>query len=544
MSRQTVYLVGAGPGDPGLITLRGAEVLSEADVVVHDRLVHPRLLAMAPASAEMIDVGKRPGAHFDQNEINSLLVAKARAGLQVVRLKGGDPFVLGRGGEEAKSLKEAGVNFEIVPGVSSALAAPAYAGVPLTHRGISTSFTVLTGRSGKLDAGSIDWDAAARLGGTIVLLMAVANRGTIAGRLMDAGRDATTPVMAVEWGTWPAQRSVRTTLGSLASTDLSAPATIVIGDVAALDLAWIENRPLFGWSVAVTRDAAQSPDLASKLAAAGAEPVVVPLVSVERPSSLDHGVLDAAGTTAAYDWVVLTSANAARHFLTLLRDARSLAGTKIAAVGPATAEELIGHDLVPDLVPADHSAADLASALARETLPHGTTRALFPRSAQARRTLPEALRACGWSVDEVEVYRVEPVVPARSQLEALAATDAITFCSPSAVASYASLLRSGELPRHPPAQQPSTGGSRSSRRDRGGTAQEPCVHSGQEASRAQRLAYIGQTTAEAAAAEGLEIDVVAETQTTDGLVAALIEHAAGSTAARPRPPGGSTAGPC
>jgi uroporphyrinogen III methyltransferase/synthase len=518
-----------------LITLRGAEVLSQADVVVHDRLVHPRLLAIAPASVETVDVGKRPGAHFDQNEINSLLISKARTGLRVVRLKGGDPLVLGRGGEEAMALKEAGIDFEIVPGVSSAIAVPAYAGVPLTHRGVSTSFTVLTGRSGELDAGGIDWDAAAKLGGTIVLLMAVANRGAIAGKLIDAGRDASTPVMAVEWGTWPAQRCVRTTLGRLASTDLDAPATIVIGDVAALDIAWVEKRPLFGWSVAVTRDATQAPDLAAKLAASGAEPLLVPLVSVVPPASASQELLDAARSVSSYDWVVFTSANAAAHFLSLLRDARSLAGTKIAAVGPATTEELLRHSLAPDLVPSGHTAAELASALAQDTSPSDTTRALFPRSSIARRTLPEALRASGWIVDEVETYRIEPIVPASNQLAELARADAITFCSPSAVERYAELRDSGRLPERP--LRPGVDAEGSGRRGTRG----PWLQADRATHPRPVVACIGQTTADAATARGVEIDVVASAHTTDGLVAALIEHAQELMHRQPRSTGKTTA---
>ncbi len=503
----TVYLVGAGPGDPGLITLRGAELLSRAEVVVHDRLVHPRLLSMAPGSAELIDVGKKPGVPFDQAEINALLVSQARLGRCVVRLKGGDPFVLGRGGEEAQALKSAGISFEVVPGITSALAAPAFAGVPVTRRGVSTGFTVLTGRSGEYNTGELDWDAAAKLGGTIVLLMAVANREVIAERLLAAGRDPLTPVIAVEWGTWAAQRSVRTTLGGLAAAELCAPATIVIGDVAALDLSWIERRPLYGWSIAVTRDVAQAGELSNRLAGAGAEPILVPLLSIEPSSGTLRQLRDAAESLGSYDWVVFTSANSVESFLAHVRDARAFSGARIAAVGSATAAALKRHNLVADLVPQSYSAKDLASALVSDGRGKGASRLLFPRSARARENLGNALRQAGWTVDEVEAYRTEPIVPDASGLSELARATAITFCSPSAVASYVELLRTGML---------ASPGSAPVGYARGDRSEEP---------RRQILACIGPTTADAAAEEGLVIDVVARSHTVDGLVDALVERA-------------------
>ncbi|MDQ6910124.1 MAG: uroporphyrinogen-III C-methyltransferase, partial [Actinomycetota bacterium] len=245
--------MGAGPGDPGLLTVRGAEVLSSADVVIHDRLSELSLLDLAPEAAERIDVGKSPGAPIPQESINQLLVDRGRAGLSVVRLKGGDPFVFGRGGEEAEALLEAGVAFEVVPGITSAVAAPAYAGIPLTHRGLSTSFTVVTGHSRHSIDADIDWRAVAQTGGTIVVLMGVAHRREITGRLLDAGLPPSTAVAAVRWGTRPDQRTVRTTLSELPDVELEPPVTIVIGPVAALDLAWFEARPLFGRRIVVTR---------------------------------------------------------------------------------------------------------------------------------------------------------------------------------------------------------------------------------------------------------------------------------------------------
>src|SRR5688500_4003869 len=238
----TVYLVGAGPGDPGLLTVRGAEVLQRADVVVYDRLSVSSLLDLAPATAERISVGKTPrGPSTSQEEINALLVERGKAGQSVVRLKGGDPFVFARGGEEALALLEAGVLFEVVPGITSAVAVPAYAGVPLTHRGLSTSFTVVTGHEDPWAATETDREAVARVGGTIVVLMGVATRAAIADRLMAGGLAADTPVVSVQWGTRPEQRTARTTLASLGGADIDAPATLVIGAVAALDLAWFER---------------------------------------------------------------------------------------------------------------------------------------------------------------------------------------------------------------------------------------------------------------------------------------------------------------
>ena len=254
----TVYLVGAGPGDPELITRRGASLLARADVVVHDRLVPRALLDLAPAGALLLDVGKRPGGERRQDEINALLVEHGRAGRTVVRLKGGDPFVFGRGGEEAAALAAAGIAFEIVPGVTAAFAAPAYAGIPVTQRGMATSVTVVTGRVGEVGAGGVDWEALARAGGTLVVLMGMEHRAEIARRLMAGGRSPREPVSVVQWGTTAAQRAVRTVLADLAAAEVGAPATIVVGPVAGLDLAWFVPGPLAGRRVVVTRARTQS----------------------------------------------------------------------------------------------------------------------------------------------------------------------------------------------------------------------------------------------------------------------------------------------
>jgi uroporphyrinogen III methyltransferase/synthase len=350
----TVYLVGAGPGDPGLLTVRAAAVLARADVVVHDRLAEPSLLDLAPAGAERIDVGKAPGAPVAQAEINDLLVERGRAGAEVVRLKGGDPFVFGRGGEEALALAAAGVRFEVVPGITSAIAVPAYAGVPVTHRGLATSFTVVTGHSRHAVDTETHWESLAAVGGTIIILMGVAHRGEISRRLLAGGLDPATPVAAVTWGTRPAQRSIRTTLSLLATIPLQPPATIVVGAVAGLDLAWYEQGPLFGRTIVVTRARSQASDLTAQLAALGAEVIEAPTIAIAPPA--DDGVAlarAAAGVVdGRYAWVVFTSANAVSRLADLIPDARAWAGTRIAAVGPATAEALGSYRLIADLVPA------------------------------------------------------------------------------------------------------------------------------------------------------------------------------------------------
>src|SRR4051794_12449628 len=278
----TVNLVGAGPGDPGLLTRRGEALLRAADVVVYDRLASPALLQLARADAELIDVGKAPGrAAMSQEQINDVLVARGGAGKNVVRLKGGDPFVFGRGGEEAEACIAAGLPFEVVPGVTSAIAAAAYAGIPVTHRGVSTSFTVVTGHEdpakGHTDT---DWDALARAGGTLVILMGAGRIAEIAKALVAGGRADDTPVAAVRWGTRPEQRTIRATLGTIAAAGVESPSAIVVGDVAALNFAWFENAPLFGRMIVVTRAREQASELRVKLEALGAEVVELPAIAI------------------------------------------------------------------------------------------------------------------------------------------------------------------------------------------------------------------------------------------------------------------------
>ncbi len=476
----TVYLVGAGPGDPTLLTVKAARVLGAADVVVHDRLAEAVLLDLAPATAERVDVGKAPGGPVDQDAINALLVERGRAGQRVVRLKGGDPFVFGRGGEEALALAAAGVDFEVVPGVTSAVAVPAYAGVPVTQRGLSASFTVVTGHSRAAVDKETNWEALAAAGGTIVVLMGVAHRAEIARRLVAAGLDPATPVAAVSWGTRPEQRSARTTLAGLGRLDLDPPATIVIGAVAQVDAAWYERLPLFGRRVVVTRARAQASELSGRLRSLGARPLEVPTIAIGPAADGGAGLARAAGDleAGAYRWVVFTSANAVDPFLDHLHDARSFGGARIAAIGPGTAAALERWRLRPDLVPERFVAEGLL-----EVFPAGGGRVLLPRAAVARDALPAGLAARGWDVDVVEAYRTELQPAGREAHEAAASAHAVTFTASSTVEGYVAAA----LPVPPV------------------------------------VACIGPVTAATARRLGLDVTVEASPHTLEGLTAALAE---------------------
>ena len=432
----TVYLVGAGPGDPGLLTVRAAELLAAAEVVVHDRLAEASLLDLAPPSALRVDVGKSPGGPIDQEGINRLLVEHGRDGRHVVRLKGGDPFVFGRGGEEALALMEAGVPFEVVPGVTSAVAAPAYAGIPVTHRGLSTSFTVVTGHSRHSVDSEIDWTSLASAGDTIIVLMGVSHRAEIAKRLVEAGRPPTTPVACVRWGTRPDQRTIRTTLEGLGEASLEAPVAIVIGEVAALDLGWFERRPLFGRRVVVTRAREQSPTLVAALRAQGADVVEVPTISIAPPADGGAALAAAAARLSAhaYQWVAIASTNAVDALFTHLHDARQLGGVRVAAVGTATAGALRSHGVVPDLVPERANAESLVGAF--PTPPAAGGAVLLPQADRARPVLARGLAASGWQVEVVEAYQTVCAEVPPDRLERALAADAICFTSGSTVESW------------------------------------------------------------------------------------------------------------
>lgn len=481
----TVYLVGAGPGDPGLLTRRGAELLGLADVVVHDRLVDDAVLELARPQAERIDVGKTPGLVGAQQEaINALLIERGKLGHTVVRLKGGDPFVFGRGGEEAEALAAAGVEFEVVPGITSAVAVAAYAGVPVTHRGVSRSFTVVTGHSRSLGSDGVDWDALARAGDTIVVLMGVGHRAAIAEALLAGGRPPSTPVLAVQWGTRPEQVSIRGTLSGLGQLAIESPAILLIGEVASLNLAWFEKRPLFGRRIVVTRARHQASSLAEELRRNGAQPVMVPVIELAGPSDGGAGLARAAKRlgTGAYDWVVLTSANAVERLLAQLDDLRALGSSRLAAIGKATADALAAHHLRADLVPERFVAESLLEAF---PAPAGPGTVLLPQAAGARRVLAEGLAQRGWQVEVVEAYQTVPAQPSAQQLADAAGADAICFTSSSTVTNYLTVAGADRVP--------------------------PVV------------AAIGPVTAETARKSGLDVTVEATEHTIGGLVEALAD---------------------
>ena len=488
----TVYLVGAGPGDPGLLTVRGAALLARADVVVYDRLSVEALLDLAPPSAERISVGKAPGlVTMRQDQINELLVERGRSGATVVRLKGGDPFVFARGGEEAAALAEAGVPFEVVPGISSAIAAPAYAGIPVTMRHSSTSFTVVTGHEDPSvgEDGSVDWRAIARVGGTIVILMGVARIGRIAEELMAGGLPASTPAAAVRWGTRPEQVTVRATLGTLADQAIESPSVIVVGEVATHELTWFERRPLFGLRVVVTRTRAQASQLSAALREAGAEPLEVPVIEVADPLDGGAALAAAVGALSSYDWVVVTSPNGARRLLDAVAaggaDARAFGSTRLAAIGPATAAVLERGGLRADVLPERFVAESLLEAL---PAPSEGGRLLLARAEVARDVLPDGLRAAGWEVDVVDAYRTVAATLDESAATALAAADVVTFTSSSTVERFVEAFGRDAVP--------------------------PVV------------ACIGPITAATARDLGLSVDVEADVHTVPGLVHALLAWAA------------------
>ncbi len=482
----TVYLVGAGPGDPGLLTVRGDEVLRRADVVVYDRLSVEALLDLAPAGAERISVGKSPGqVTLPQEDINALLVEKGRFHATVVRLKGGDPFVFARGGEEAAALAAAGVPFEVVPGITSAIAVPAYAGIPVTLRHSSTSFTVVTGHEDPAagDDGTVDWQAIAKVGGTIVILMGVARIRRIADELVAGGLSPATPVASIRWGTRPEQSTVRATLATIADQPLATPSVIIVGEVAAVDLAWFERRPLAGQKVVVTRTRRQASQLTVALRALGADPIEVPVIEITDP--VDGGAALAAASDGLdrYDWVVITSPNGARRLLDTVRDARSFGGAKVAAIGPGTAAVLAAGGIAADLVPERFVAEELL-----EALPDGPGRLLLARAAVARDVLPDGLRARGWEVEVIDAYRTVPAPITDEQRAAVAAADVITFTSSSTVEHALAAFGADGLPA--------------------------------------TVACIGPITAATARERGLTVAVEASVHTIDGLTAALVEWAA------------------
>ncbi|MFQ5454745.1 MAG: uroporphyrinogen-III C-methyltransferase [Nitrospirota bacterium] len=414
MKRGKVYLVGSGPGDPKLITLRGIECIKSADVIIYDYLANERLLTYSKDSAEIIYVGKKGGDHtLPQYSINQLIIQKVKEGKIVARLKGGDPFVFGRGGEEAEELADAGMEFEIVPGVTSAIACPAYAGIPLTHRLFTSTAAFITGHEDPTkDDSNIAWDKIATGIGTLVFLMGMSNLSKIVKNLIRYGRDPRTPVALVRWGTLPEQKTVTGTLEDIVSlsekNNIRPPVVIIVGDVIKLKekLNWFEKRPLFGKKIVVTRAREQASAFADLLSLYGAEPIEFPTIQVVPPESwsdLDEAISKIEG----FDWIIFTSVNGVRYFIERLRankrDIRILKGIKICTIGPKTKDEIERYSISPDLVPAEYRAEAIIEQMGRKGI--RDKKILIPRAEVAREILPEELTRMGAVVEVKTAYK-------------------------------------------------------------------------------------------------------------------------------------------
>ena len=509
-----IYLVGSGPGDPGLFTLRGLRCLQEADAVVYDRLAPESLLRHARPDAECHYVGKKPGDEgaMKQEEINALLVDLGRAGKTVVRLKGGDPYVFGRGGEEALTLIGAGLPFEVVPGVTSGIAAPAYAGIPVTHRGLSTSVAFVTGHEDPTKGRSdVDWSRVADAADTLVLYMGVGRLREISAHLVSAGRTPETPVAVIRWGTVPEQRTVTGTLEDIADrveeANLKPPAITVVGEVVSLreaGLDWYERRPLFGRRVVVTRARAQAGELSAELEKLGAEILEFPTIEVRPPEDL--GPLDAAiRDLDSFDWLVFTSVNGVEAFVARLAhhglDLRAVPRkARIAAIGPATAERVREGGLRVDVVPREFRAEALIEELAAGEL--AGQRVLIPRARVAREILPERLRESGAEVVVPPAYESVPSSKGKDELAKRlngGELDCVTFTASSTVENFVGAF-----------------GEEESGRLLAGV----------------RIACIGPITAETARGHGIRVDAEAREYTISGLVEAVVDLFAADPAKR------------
>ena len=493
-----VYLVGAGPGDYRLISIKAVDCLKMADVVVYDRLADDRILQWAPDEAEYIYVGKASSNHtMKQEDINQLLVDKAAEGKCVVRLKGGDPFVFGRGGEEGLLLQQNGLPFEIVPGITSAISVPAYAGIPVTHRAVATSFAVVTGHEDPTKAKSnMRWEHLSTGVDTLVFLMGVANLPHITKKLIENGRPADTPAAVIRWGTKPEQRVLMTTVGTaaedVAKAQLKPPAIFIVGEVVRLreKLQWFDEpktHPLFGKTVLVTRARSQASKLTARLEQLGAKVIETPAIRLEAPADGYKALDEAIARLADYQWLIFTSANGVERFFDRLlaagRDARALGYAKLAAIGTATAEKLKQYGLMADVIPQEFRAEGIIEALKGKLPPHA--KILLPRAQEAREILPEKLRELGAAVDVAPAYQtVCGDVDGEALREQLAGgvIDLVTFTSSSTVRNLIQILGSAA-----PLQTVKT-------------------------------ACIGPVTADTARQNGVEPDMVADTYTIDGLV--------------------------
>ena len=453
-----VYLIGAGPGDPGLITVKGLECIKSADVVVYDRLASPRLLEHCRPGARCIYVGKKPDRHtLNQEEINSLLVEEASGGHIVARLKGGDPFVFGRGGEEAEELARRGIPFEVVPGVTSAVAVPAYAGIPVTHRDFTSTLAIITGNEDpEKEDSSIYWSKIATGAGTLVFLMGMGNLPAISEKLVQHGRPPQTPVALVRWGTRPEQRTLVGTLENIArlaaEAEFKNPAIIVVGEVVRLRdrLRWFENKPLFGKRVLVSRSREQASVLSRSIERLGGEPVEFPTISITDPP--DYAPMDTAiSRLGEYQWIVFTSVNGVKYFFNRLRhlerDIRDLYGARICAIGPQTKKSLEEMALRVEYVPTEYRAEEIVSGLKGKIKPGD--RVLLPRADIARQALPDGLTRLGAVVEEVNAYSTvagRGNVPLVAEQLAGGEIEIITFTSSSTVRNFVDLLGRERVP--------------------------------------------------------------------------------------------------
>ncbi len=506
MKTGKVYLVGAGPGDPELISVKGMNCLEKADVIVYDNLLDERLLDLASSDAERIYVGKAAGKHtLPQSEINQLLVNKAKEGKTVVRLKGGDPFVLGRGGEEAEILAQNSLPFEVVPGITSAVAVPAYAGIPVTHRGLASSFAVITGHEDPTKSGSsINWAKLATGVDTLIFLMGMENLPGIVNRLMEHGRPAQTPVAVIKDGTFPQQKTVTGILEDIVSkvkeSRLTSPAIIVVGNVVKLreKLRWFDNRPLFGKRILVTRARHQASALSRLLAERGAQPIELPTIDIRTAS--DSTALDQAiSNLKDYHWIIFTSVNGVTAFWQKLhhlkRDSRVLGEIRIGAIGPATAQALEAKGIIPDYMPEVYTTEGIIAGLKDRNIAGQCF--LLPRADIADQELVRGISRLGATVHEVTAYQTSPATEAITRARGMITSgkiDVITFTSSSTVSNLVAAL--GEKP-------PALNGA--------------------------RVACIGPKTAETAARAGLSVDILAREQTMPGLVTAIEEYFGGGT---------------
>lgn len=500
MNKGYVYLVGGGPGDPKLITVKGAECIAKADVLVYDRLASRRLLTLARPDCELIYVGKSPDRHtLRQEEINEVLVKKGKEGKIVTRLKGGDPFVFGRGGEEAEALLEAGIPFEIVPGVTSAISVPAYAGIPVTHRDLTSSFAVITGHEDPTkNSSALAWEHLANAHGTLVFLMGMENLGLITFKLIENGRSPSTPVGIIQWGTHPEQRVLVGELSNISELvekeGFTNPSIIIVGEVVTLreKLQWFEKRPLFGQRIIVTRARHQASALSQKIEDLGGEPWEFPAIELAPPTDPSK-LTQAIQQLKRFEWLVFTSVNGVEAFFTELqnqgKDIRDLAGIEVVAIGPATRAALEKRSLRVAFVPDEYRAEKIIEGLASRVLPGQSV--LLARAEEARDILPESLKALGADVWDIPAYKT---VLGNANLEELRqllrekSVTAITFTSSSTVRNFLQLL-DGE----------------------------------KDLLKGVKLYSIGPITSQTARELGLEIYREAKEYTIDGLVNALVE---------------------